>query len=360
MGNAKTKIAIVSYSLGTGGAERFAGELGYMLESVDYEVHHIIVNNVIDYSFSGKLYNLGEQCDHGFWLSRKIKKGLLLNRYLENENIDIIIDNRTRNGLLREFFTSLIYRKRKIYYLIHSFYLQNYLPKSVFIARILYQKAPKIICVSKAIEEEVIIKYRLNNTITIYNPIRPIYVDSTSEIQVPKNYILFYGRIEEKVKNFRLMLSAFSESRIYELGFQLVIMGDGASKDMVQDLVKELSLTNYITLIPFQKNPFLFVKNAKFTILTSYHEGFPMSIIESLSIGTPVISVDCNSGPREIIINERNGLLVENHNISKLSDAINRFVQDEELYRFCKENTVESVAHLSHDKIAAQWKKVLE
>jgi glycosyltransferase involved in cell wall biosynthesis len=360
MNNGKTKIAIVSYSLGTGGAERFAGELSFMLESQNYEVHHIIVNDVVDFPFCGKLFNLGEHCENDFWLFKKIRKGLLLNEYLENEKIDIIVDNRTRNHILREFITNLIYKKRKVFYLIHSFYLNNYLPKSVFLARKLYQKSVKIICVSKAIEKEVIIRYGLKNTTAIYNPVRSILIDTKPEIQYSENYILFYGRIEDNVKNFRLLLDAFSESKIYEYGFKLVIMGDGDSKGFVQDLVYKLNLTNYIKLIPFQKNPFAFVKKAKFTVLTSYYEGFPMSIVESLLLGTPVISVDCDSGPREIIVNEKNGLLVENHSVAKLSEAINRFVHDQELYRICKENAVESVAHLSPEKIAIQWKEILE
>jgi glycosyltransferase involved in cell wall biosynthesis len=57
------------------------------------------------------------------------------------------------------------------------------------------------------------------------------------------------------------------------------------------------------------------VQNARFTVLTSHYEGFPMSMVESLALGTPVVTVDCNSGPREIVIDEYNGLLVENYNV---------------------------------------------
>ena len=360
MDNAKIKIAIVSFSLGTGGAERFAGALSTMLESFDYEVHHIIVNNVVDYSFSGKLYNLGALCEQSSWMPQKIKKGLLLKKYLEREGIGIVIDNRTRNSFLRDWFANSIYGKRKVYFMIHSFYLQNYLPKSVFLASKLYQKAARIICVSKSIEEQVNQQYGLKNTITIYNPIKSIIVEAPMKIAVPENYILFYGRLEDAVKNFSLLFNAFFQSKIYEQGIHLVIMGDGSSETRIHELITELELGNYITMIPFQKDPFAIVKLAKFTVLTSYYEGFPMSVIESLSLGTPVVSVDCNSGPREVIVNEKNGLLVENHSVSKLSDAMSRFVHDEELYRTCKENAAASVAHLSLEKIAAQWKELLE
>jgi glycosyltransferase involved in cell wall biosynthesis len=360
MDTSKTKIAIISHSLGSGGAERFAGELSFMLEHIGYEVHLIIVNDIVDYPYAGKLYNLGFLCENDWGLIKKIKKGLLLKKYLDLENIQLIIDNRTRNQFSREWCTKRLYGKRKTYFIIHSFNIKNYLPATVFLAKKLYGRAAKIICVSKEIEEQVIQKYGFTNTTTIYNPAR--YVDSEwiLNLNLPKKYILFFGRLDEKVKNFTLLLDAFSHSEIFVDGFHLIIMGDGKSKDYIKSAIESLGISNYVTLVPFQKNPFIYVKNAWFTILTSRYEGFPMSIIESLSLGTPVISVDCKSGPKEIIQNEQNGLLVENHNIEALADAMSRLTKDQVLYEYIKSNTIQSVAHLSPESIAKEWAKILE
>jgi glycosyltransferase involved in cell wall biosynthesis len=359
MDNAKTKIAIISHSLGNGGAERFAGELSLILNDLHYEPHLIVVNDEVDYPFSGKLYNLGQLCQANAGIFKRIRKGFLLRNYLQSENIDIIIDNRTRNNLLRECFTSMIYGNRKVYFMIHSYYLENYLPKSVFFAKRLYQNAEKMICVSKAIEEKVTDYYGLNNTITIYNPVKEITVTSTNT-KLPKDFILFYGRLEAHVKNFSLMLQAFFESKVYEKGIHLVILGDGSSKKSILATIEKLQLQESVHLIPFQKDPFAYVSQAKFTLLTSHYEGFPMSIIESLSLGIPVVSVDCNSGPREIIQNEYNGLLVENHNPTALSNAMNRLVEDELLYAKLKSNAKISVAHLSTENISKQWEALLK
>ena len=83
-------------------------------------------------------------------------------------------------------------------------------------------------------------------------------------------------------------------------------------------------------------------------------------LIESLSTGTPVISVNCESGPNEIVNHENNGLLVENFNIQNLSEAYNRFILEEDLYLHCKQNAIKSVNHLSVDTIAQQWTKYLK
>ena len=97
-----------------------------------------------------------------------------------------------------------------------------------------------------------------------------------------------------------------------------------------------------------------------FTILTSKYEGFPTMLIESLSQGTPVISVDCQSGPSEIIIEAQNGLLVPNNNPYLLSEAMNRFVTDNNLYLFCKNNAKKSVEKFNKEHISKDWKQIIE
>ena len=109
----------------------------------------------------------------------------------------------------------------------------------------------------------------------------------------------------------------------------------------------------------FQKNITPYIQHARCAILTSHFEGFPMAIIESLAVGTPVISVDCETGPKEIIQNNFNGLLVPNHDDIPLSEAIKTMIENEKLYQTCKNNAQKSVEHLSLTTIAQQWKQLL-
>lgn len=359
MDKSKSKIAIISHSLGSGGAERFSGLLSCILSDLGFNVHTVVVNEDVDYEYCGVLYNLGEICNKKSFFYRKIMKGILLNRYLKFHDIDVVIDNRSRNVFLREWIAKWIYGDRKRYYVIHSCNIKNYLPNSAILAKLLYGNAEKLICVSKAIEARVIEKYNFKNTVTIYNPVVFNAKVTDDLIQLPKDYILFFGRLEEKSKNFSLMLEAFSNSKIFEMGYKLVIMGDGPDSVFIENKISQLNLQNLVYKIPFNKNPFKIVKEARFTILTSNYEGFPMSVIESLAIGTPVVSVNCDSGPAEIIINEYNGLLVQNHNCSALADAMRKFVSDDNLYTICKGNASSSVKHLSVESISKQWAEIL-
>ena len=131
-------------------------------------------------------------------------------------------------------------------------------------------------------------------------------------------------------------------------------------KSWLKEKIILLGLSDFVELIPFTPNVYTYLNNAKFLALTSRYEGFPRVLLESLSTGTPVISVNCKSGPNEIIAHEVNGLLVENFNIKKLSEAFNRFVLEEDLYLHCKQNAKKSIDHLSADTIAKQWTKYLK
>lgn len=353
-----SKIALVSFSLGSGGAERFAGTLSFMLEGLGYEVHHILVNPQVDYPHAGKVYILAPETEHsgGWW--KKVQKGMLLRRYLKKHQIHTIIDNRTRNHFWRELMTLWLYGPRKTFYMVHSYQLENYFPKSSFWGRRFYRKAYRIVAVSKAIASEIQRRYQLTNTTVIYNPVQTIAV-KPQVVTLPEKYVLFFGRLDEKTKNLTLLLRAFKQSGVYEHGYQLLLLGDGPDKNTVLKNIQALDLTEHVQVMPFQKDPFYVVQQAQFTVLSSRYEGFPMSIIEALSLGIPVVSVDCPSGPNELIIHEQNGLLVPNHDISALGLAIYRMATDDEFRFRCHRQAAASVAHLSMQNIAAQWQELL-
>ncbi|MEM0542796.1 glycosyltransferase [Flavobacterium sp. j3] len=354
------KIAIVSTSLGVGGAERFAGLLSMMLHDLGYEVHHIIILDYVDYEYKGALVNLGKLFADEKGIIRAVKKGKYIANYLSENDIQTIIDNRSRPTVTRELVTKWIYGNRKVYYFFHSSNLEMYLTNSVFWAKYIFGNANKLVCVSKAIEQKLQHNYQFTNTKTIYNPIVFPEIIHNKPIAIPEKYILFFGRLEEEVKNFTLLLQAFSKSKVYEKETKLLIIGDGSSKDFIVEKIKALQTENQVQVLPFQSSVLPYIQSAKCTILTSHFEGFPMSIIESLAAGIPVISVDCETGPKEIIQDKVNGLLVPNDDKKALAEAIKTMIEDENLYQICRKNAQKSVEHLSLTTISQQWKNLLE
>ena len=359
MATAPQKIAIVTTSLAQGGAERVAANLSVMFSQLGVEVHLISINNAIDYAYAGQLYNLGIEVKQRGWL-RRIYKAIKLKQYLQSQQISLVIDNRTRPVFWKEVIYSWVYQNRRLIYLIHSFKLENYLPKSPRLAHFLYSKNTQFVAVSLAIAKEIKRKYGFKKVQTIYNSIP----DFTEFQAVPTTerepYILFFGRLDNSVKNFSLLLQSYKKSGLTDAGVQLKIMGDGPDAAFILEQINQLQLTNFVEILPFQSEPFAVIQQAKFTVLTSHYEGFPMSIVESLALGVPVVSVDCLSGPSELIQSGENGILVPNHNVQALADALHELNTNEALYENCKKNAQKSIEHLSLDSICSAWNNLLQ
>ena len=104
-----------------------------------------------------------------------------------------------------------------------------------------------------------------------------------------------------------------------------------------------------------QSNPFPYLAGAKFLTLSSRTEAFPMVLIEALALECPIVATDCPTGPREIVREGENGLLVENENTQALSQAIDKLYFDDNLLSTFKKNAIPSIQHLSGDVIAKEW-----
>jgi glycosyltransferase involved in cell wall biosynthesis len=248
-----------------------------------------------------------------------------------------------------------------VIYIVHSFLLSNYLPKNKLVAQSLYKSAFKFVAVSEAIKFEMITKYQFDNVVVINNAIIKSHSNSNTEPAIPsENFILFFGRIEDSVKNLTLLIDSYQRSILSDNNIKLVILGEGSDKLKLEEKVKAMGMSENILFLPYISNPSQVISKAMFSILTSKYEGFPTMLVESLSLGVPVISVNCQSGPSEIITDAQNGLLVENYNPELIAQAMNRFITQNDLYEHCKNNAKNSVEKYNLKYISTHWKNVIE
>ena len=353
------KVCIIAVSLGKGGLERSCANLSQLLSDNGYDVHLVILNDDIDYEYSGQLFNLGKHKAEEDSLIKRLLRFRKLRAYFCKQKFDYIIDNRIGNQPWRElYYMFYIYGLRqKVVYMQHSGRLESHMPIPSSMTRLIVNYAVAFIGVSKGVTEDFNQKYNTKKCSTIYNFLQPLERNSI-EIDLPQEYILYLGRLDEKTKNFSLMFEAFKGISLPK-GVKLVIMGEGPDKQLMENMIDSLGICEDVLFLPYSSNIYAPLSKAKFLILTSRHEGFPMVLIEALSVGTPVVSVDCHSGPSEIIQNEVNGLLIENYNVQALSTAMERMVNDEALYLHCKKNAKQSIQHLLPNEIIKYWKKLL-
>lgn len=172
-----------------------------------------------------------------------------------------------------------------------------------------------------------------NEQITVYNPIDFEIIerksedfsniDKKEEELLNSSYICSVGRIDEGQKDFKTLISAYTELyKKKKISEKLFLIGDGPDKENLEKIVNDLGIENNILFLGKKSNPYIWVKNSKLFILSSKFEGLPTVLIESLILNTPTISSDCLTGPKEILENGKYGELFQTGNVKELKEKI--------------------------------------
>ena len=359
----KYKIAIIAYNLDSGGLAKVIENIFLLFKRIKiFNVELLLLDNIKRFNLDGKVVSFGDLPYMNFPFYNKINRYIQFNKYIKKQNFDFIIDLRYRiNPITELLIVKLIYPKTKLIYNIHSSKLDTYLPNNTFLTNYFYGKAYKTVCGAKENEKLVIQKHHLKNTITIYNPIdfEDIKVKKEESIDFNFEYILAVGRFVE-LKQFYELIKSYANSNLSQNKIKLVLVGEGEELLRCKELALSLNLYENIVFVGFSSNPYKYMQNAKFLVLCSKYEGFGLVLVEALACKTPVISFDLVSGPNEIIEHRKNGLLVENQNFEKLTEAINLFFFDKELYTTCKINALESIQKFSFEEIKKEWLNLLQ
>jgi len=308
----------------------------------------------VTYPYEGKLLNLGIYKKSNSFVG-KLRSLRAFRNYLKQESIEVIIDHRTRVSRFKEWiYGAFIYQKIPLILVAHSANLEMYFTSNT--TRV-YKNIKAIVGVSTSITKRIRQQLNVPNVETIHNAI-PSLEAGVLLPELPLKYILSYGRMVDEVKNYTLLLDAFAKA-YSQLQLPLVLMGSGPDGKRLKEYAKNLGMEEQVVFIPNQPRPKLIIEKALCVTLTSRFEGFPMVLVEALSLGVPVVSVDCDSGPAELIVNGKNGLLVKNNDIHIFAQALIKIGTQKGLREQLSKNAISSVTFLETRSIAAQWEKLL-
>jgi len=175
-----------------------------------------------------------------------------------------------------------------------------------------------------------------------------------------RNVLLGAGRLDAG-KQLSHLIEAFSRLAPQFMTWDLVVLGEGPARKALENQVASLGLQNRVILPGRAGNMGEWYERADLFALTSKFEGFPLVIAEALSYGCPVVSYDCNTGPRDIIEDGINGLLVRPVNdIDALVSALERLMIDEQLRRNFSAAATATRQRYSLERILARWDAVFD
>lgn len=174
---------------------------------------------------------------------------------------------------------------------------------------------------------------------------------------IGRKVILGVGRLEAQ-KGFDLLLEAFSACAQKHLDWDLVILGEGSLRTMIEDQVHAAGLDKRVFLPGRVGNLGEWYERADLYVMSSRFEGFPNSLAEALAHGLPAVSFDCDTGPRDIIRHETDGLLVPPGDVTGLAAAMERLMGDADLRARFAARAVEARERFSMERIAGMWEEL--
>ncbi len=304
-------VALMINTLQFGGAEKVFSELSIALVRRGVNVTFFLMDERdITYTYAGNIHTIGRIYKKDApWMALLSWQHLIGAAEAKRKYcIDVTISAMEYLNLVNV----LTGRDAKITTLHNHRFQHEVTPtaKDRFIEKVfakLSRRCRTIVCVSRAIEEKARALYPGAQVETIYNcfDLNALRAQAdTGTPEVPYDFgpetLVHAGRLTKQKAQDRL-LRAFAQVRQNRPAARLLILGGGEEEAALQHLARDLSITDSVTFLGFVKNPYYYIRCAQAFVLSSDYEGFGNVIVESMAVGTPVISTDCKSGPREIL-----------------------------------------------------------
>ena len=196
----------------------------------------------------------------------------------------------------------------------------------------------------------------LDNVYVIPNPLSFILQNVS---KLTEKRVIVVGRYCHE-KGYDLLLKAWRIVQNNIADWRLEVYGEG-DRSQYDEMISSLNIDRHRCILHGRSSNIQdeFEKSS-LAVCSSKFEGFGLVITEAMSCGLPVVSFDCPWGPRAIIQDGEDGLLVENGNVEKLAEALIMMIQHPEMRSKMAAKAIENVQRFSIEKIAEKWRSLFD
>ncbi len=331
------KLMFCCGSMRKGGAERVIASLSN--EFIKKNDVSIVTTIVCEYAYDidSKInkYSLDDNKTSKNFISKNIFRIKKLINIIKKESPDIIISFLPEPSY-RVLFAN-IFLKKKVIVSVRNDPNREY--NSFFkklLVKILYKKANGFVFQTED-AKNWFSKDIQDKSIVIPNPINSEFVCKPFAGEREKS-IVTVGRLNSQ-KNQKLLISAFSKISSEYPEYILKIYGDGNLKEELVSYTKELNISDKVKFMGNSNNIKNDIYKTSLFVLSSDYEGMPNALMEAMSLGLPCISTDCPcGGPKMLIENEVNGILVKVNDIEDMENAIKKVLKDKKYAKILGDN----------------------
>lgn len=350
----KPRILFFNGTLGAGGAERVMAILANHLEEKGEQVEIVL------YRSDPIFYRLNDNIRVTYISEENKGKGFLhnliwLRKYI-TKNADIVISFNASMNIYALLAT--LGKKQKI--IVADRNDPRCIPKKKymrFIRNALYNLADGIV-IQNTRNQLYFNKSIQKKSVVIYNPVEMDDYKGKALMTSKKKRIVTIGRTIPQ-KNQRILIEAFAGVKKKYNDYTLTIYGKGSLREQLKDYAIELGVGDSVELPGAVQNVHDLILDAEVFVLCSNYEGMPNALIEAMVLGLPVISTKV-SGATDLIIDGKNGLLVNVGSAAEIEKAILSYLENDDLRNSCAEAAVKIADELKIDTIVEQWLAFLE
>ena len=327
MSEVKIKICFIIPSLRAGGAERVMSFVAENIDKERFESHLLVIE-----SEEGKSYDIAD-IPVTFLNKSRVRDGVpKIIGFIRKNNIEIVISAIAHLNTIMAFI-SVIFPKVKFVgreTIVKSALRKvKNLPtnpsfKSLWLTKIQAINLDAIICQSEDMRDDLKNNFNFpsEKLVVLNNPItKSFHLKENRKRNTIKQFITI-GRLVEQKGHIRILM-ALSQ---YDSPYHYTIIGSGDKKETIFEFIKENKLEKKITYVPFTKDVQSYLEKSDLYLQGSFVEGFPNALLESCTVGTPVLAFDALGGINEIIIEGVNGYIADDENdfIKKLKICVEK------------------------------------
>lgn len=191
----------------------------------------------------------------------------------------------------------------------------------------------------------------------------PLAYKCVNEIGMRKKVILAAGRLDVwKLKGFDLLIHAWSKIASDYPEWDLNIAGEGKNESMIEleKIIYDNNANGRVKFLGRRKDIDVVMRESSIFVLSSRIEGFGMVLIEAMSQGCACISFDDGGRQREIITSDKEGIIIENHDVCALATAIKGLIENEKKRDEIAKAGIKRSLYYSLDNIENRWEILLK
>ncbi len=348
------KLIIFMPSIEGGGVEKNLFLISGYLSNKINEVCLITASKKYKKKFNKKIKLILPKFN--FWdkLSRKMKYFicliLLFEQIIKDRNITILCFQANIYCIIlcKVFNKKIIVRSNSS----PSGWSNNFLKNIIF--KLVLKRADLVLVNSIEFKKQLKDKFNVNAE-CIYNPLNKkeiIKKSKTKSLKIFRNKnklkIINVGRFVDQKDQLTMLRALNLLSK--KIDFEAVLVGSGTLKNSLINYVKKNKINDKIKFINFCTNPYPLIKQSDLLILSSKYEGLPNVLLEALALKKFIISSDCPTGPKEILLKGKGGLLFKVGNYSELEKKISYYLKNKKICKSMLNNALNKLDRFDYNK----------